>query len=71
VPVRKRPYLKESAAGLHPDQLRQDGEFNGYRGDMRSWLRVYATNEEEPELYAWVLKNPDETVPAVGSGSQS
>jgi hypothetical protein len=48
--------------GLHPDQLRREGEFNGYRGDMRSWLRIHATNEEEPELYAWILKNPDETV---------
>jgi hypothetical protein len=56
-------WLKEQLGfGLHPDQLKQDGEFNGYRGDMRSWLRVYATCEEEPELYAWVLKNPDEAV---------
>ena len=56
-------WLKEQLGfGLHPDQLRRDGEFNGHRGDMRSWLRVHATNEEEPELYAWVLKNPDETV---------
>jgi hypothetical protein len=56
-------WLKEQLGfGLHPDQLRQDDEFNGYRGDVRSWLRVYATCEEEPELYAWVLKSPDETV---------
>jgi hypothetical protein len=56
-------WLKEQLGfGLHPDQLKQDGEFNGYRGDVRSWLRVYATCEEEPELYAWVLKSPDETV---------
>ncbi len=56
-------WLKEQLGfGLHPDQLRREGEFNGHRGDMRSWLRVHATNEEEPELYAWVLKNPDETV---------
>ena len=56
-------WLKEQLGfGLHPDQLRQDGEFNGYRGDARSWLRVYATCEEEPKLIAWVLKNPDETV---------
>jgi hypothetical protein len=56
-------WLKEQLGfGLRPDQLKQDGEFNGYRGEMRSWLRVYATCEEEPELYAWVLKNPDETV---------
>jgi hypothetical protein len=56
-------WLKEQLGfGLHPDQLTQEGEFNGYRGDMRSFLRIYATNEEQPELYAWVLKNPDETV---------
>jgi hypothetical protein len=56
-------WLKEQLGfGLHPDQLRQDGEFSGYRGNVRSWLRVYATSEEEPELYAWVLKNPDDTV---------
>ena len=56
-------WLKEQLGfGLHPDQLRREGEFNGHRGDMRSWLRVNATNEEEPELYSWVLKNPDETV---------
>jgi hypothetical protein len=56
-------WLKEQLGfGLHPDQLKQDGEFNGYRGDLRSWLRIYATSEEEPELYMWVLKTPDETV---------
>ena len=56
-------WLKEQLDfGLHPDQLRQEGEFNGYRGTARSWLRVYATDEDEPVLYAWVLKNPDETI---------
>jgi hypothetical protein len=56
-------WLKEQLGfGLHPDQMRHEGEFNGYRGEMRSWLRVYATDEEEPALYAWVLNNPDETV---------
>jgi hypothetical protein len=56
-------WLKEQLGfGLHPDQLRREGEFNGYKGDMRSWLGIHATNEEEPVLYAWVLKNPDETV---------
>lgn len=56
-------WLKEQLGfGLHPDQLKQDGEFNGYRGEARSWLRVYATRDEEPELYAWVLKNADENV---------
>lgn len=56
-------WLKEQLGiGLHPDQLRRDGDFNGYRGNARSWLRVYATNEEEPELYAWVLRSADESV---------
>lgn len=56
-------WLKEQLGfGLHPDQLKQDGEFNGSRGDVRSRLRIIATIEEEPELYSWVLKFPDETV---------
>lgn len=56
-------WLKEQlGSGLHPDQLRQEGEFEGHRGDVRSWLRIYATNQEEPELYAWVLKKPDSAV---------
>ena len=56
-------WLKEQIGfGLHPDQLKEEGEFDGYRGDMRSWLRIYATTEEEPELYAWVLKSGDENV---------
>jgi hypothetical protein len=61
---RSAPWLKEQlGSGLHPNQLRQDGEFNGHRGDARSWLRIYATHEEEPKLYAWVLKTLDEVVP--------
>ena len=54
-------WLKEQLGfGLHPNQMRQEGEFNGYRGEMRSRLRVYATDEDDPVLYAWVLKNPDD-----------
>ena len=53
---------KQLSFGLHPDQLRKDGEFNGTRGDVRSWLRVLATAEEDPKLYSWVLKFPDGTV---------
>ena len=54
-------WLKEQLSfGLHPAQLRQEGEFNGYRGEKRSRLRVYATDEDDPALYAWVLKNPDD-----------
>lgn len=56
-------WLKEQLSfGLHPDQLRKGGEFNGTRGDVRSWLRVLATAEEAPKLYSWVLKFPDENV---------
>lgn len=56
-------WLKEQLGfGLHPDQLKQDGEFRGKRGQAPSWLRVYATSEELPELYAWILKNADDTV---------
>jgi len=56
-------WLKEQLGfGLHPDQLRKDGEFNGTRGDVRSWLRVLATAEEDPKLYSWALKFPDENV---------
>jgi hypothetical protein len=56
-------WLKEQLGfGLRPDQLRQDGEFSGCGDDARFSLRIRATGEEEPKLYAWVLKNPDETV---------
>jgi hypothetical protein len=56
-------WLKEQLGfGLHPDQLRKDGEFNGMRGDVRSCLRIHATTEEEPELYSWILRFPDNTV---------
>ena len=53
-------WLKEQLGfGLHPDQMRKDGEFRGSRGDVPSWLRIYATDEEDPALYAWVLRTPD------------
>jgi len=56
-------WLKEQLGfGLHPDQLRKDGEFNGNRGDVHSWLRVLATAEEDPKLYSWVLKFADEKI---------
>ncbi len=56
-------WLKEQLGfGLHPDQLKRDGEFDGHKGEARSWLRIYATDENQPKLYAWVLKNTDETV---------
>ena len=48
--------------GLHPDQLIKDGEHTGFRGTVRSYLRILATDEEEPSLYSWVLKFPDSIV---------
>jgi hypothetical protein len=48
---------KQLGFGLHPDQLRQDGEFNGHRGEQRSWLRVHGCYDGEPALCAWVLKH--------------
>ena len=65
-------WLKEQLGfGLHPDQLKKDGEFEGTRsfvrpdrtrGDVRSRLRVLSTTEEDPQLYAWVLKFQDDLV---------
>lgn len=56
-------WLKEQLGfGLHPDQLRRDGSFSGHRGDVSSWLQIQATTEAEPELYSWILKNPDADV---------
>lgn len=48
--------------GLRPDQLKEDGNFNGERDGAPSRLRVVATNEEKPELYAWILTNADSAV---------
>ncbi len=56
-------WLKEQLGfGLHPDQLKKDDEFNGTRGDVQSWLRIRTTTEEDPMLYSWILKFPDNTV---------
>ena len=48
--------------GLHPDQLKQDGEYNGYRGEHRSRLRIHSCYDGEPALCAWVLKHADDNV---------
>ncbi len=56
-------WLKEQLGfGLHPDQLRTEGEYVGSRGEVRAKLRILVTAEESPQLYAWVLKFPDEKV---------
>ncbi len=56
-------WLKEQLGfGLHPDQVKKDGEFNGTRGNVHSMLRIRTTTEDDPKLYSWVLKHPDDTV---------
>ena len=56
-------WLKEQLGfGLHPIQLRQDGEFNGQRGGQRSQLRIHGCYDSEPALCAWVLKHSDDNV---------
>ena len=56
-------WLKEQLGfGLHPNQLRQDGEYIGYRGEKRSKLRIHGCYESEPALCAWVLKHADDDV---------
>ena len=54
-------WLKEQLGfGLHPDQLKHDGEYNGHRGENRSRLRIHGCYDSEPALCAWVLKHADE-----------
>ena len=56
-------WLKDQLGfGLRPDQLKQDGEHNGHRGEHRSQLRIHACYDGEPALCAWVLKHADEDV---------
>ena len=56
-------WLKQQMGrGLSPDSLRRDGEYDGSRGETKIRLRIYATEQDEPRLYAWILKFPDERV---------
>ncbi len=56
-------WLKEQLGfGFHPDQLKQDGEYNGRRGENRSRLRIHECYDGDPALCAWVLKHADESV---------
>jgi len=56
-------WLKEQLGfGLTPDKLKTNGDYDGTRDEARSWLRIYATNEGEPQFYSWVLKNNDKNV---------
>jgi len=43
--------------------VRSDGEYEGRRGDTRSWLRIVAADDGDPRMYAWILKNTDAAVP--------
>ena len=57
-------WLKEQLGfGLHPDQLKQNGEYSGQRGEHRSRLRIHGCYDGEPALCAWVLKHADDDVP--------
>lgn len=56
-------WLKEQLGfGLHPEQLRHNGEFSGRKGDAKSWLKIYVSAEEEPEFFVWLLTTNDEKV---------
>ncbi|MGD1879780.1 MAG: hypothetical protein ACFB13_20035 [Kiloniellaceae bacterium] len=55
-------FKEQLGFGLRPDQLRSDGQFKGTKGDTRSWLRVRATESEEPRFYAWDLSTFDSIV---------
>ena len=56
-------WLKEQLGfGLHPDPLKQDGEYNGNSGEQRARLRIHGCYDGEPALCAWVLKHADEDV---------
>ena len=56
-------WLKEQLSfGLHPDQLKRDGDYEGTRGAARSWLRISTATEGEPELYSWALTVLDSNV---------
>jgi len=56
-------WLKEQMGyGLHPEQVRSGGEHKGRRGISPAWLYSFVTNEEDPELYSWVLRVADNSV---------
>ena len=58
-------FKQQLGFGLRPDQLKQDGEHYGHRGEHQSWrtsLRIHGCYDGEPALCAWVLKHGDEDV---------
>ena len=58
-------FKQQLGYGLRPDQLKQDGEHYGHRGEHQSWrtsLRIHGCYDGEPALCAWVLKHGDEDV---------
>ncbi len=48
--------------GLRPELHREDGEYTGKRNGLPSWMRIQSTDEEEPQLYCWILKVADNVV---------
>ena len=56
-------WLKQQIGfGLRPEQLTQNGEYNGQRGGTRSSLRIRGCYEGAPALCSWVLKHADQRV---------
>ncbi|WP_156473831.1 hypothetical protein [Acetobacter malorum] len=60
-------WLKEQLGfGLHPQQLKQSGKFNGSRTnhkthkEVNSWLKIYAATDGVLQIFSWILKNEDE-----------
>ena len=53
-------WLKEHLGfGLHPDHLKQPKSHRGKGEAKGTRLEIYAAAEQSPELYSWVLTNPD------------
>ena len=53
-------WLKEQLGfGLHPDHLKQTKKYRGKEDARGTRLEIYATAEQSPDLYSWVLTKPD------------
>lgn len=53
-------WLKEQLGfGLHPEQLKRDGNVEGRNG---SWIEIRVATGDEPRFYSWVLKGRDDNV---------
>ena len=50
-------WLKEQLGfGLHPEQLKRDGNVEGEHG---TWVQIRVAASEEPRFFSWVLKRKD------------